>query len=205
MSTIQKRSTLPLIPVSKAMRFFTRIQAVFLIGCVFLSGQAVAQDATFPVFQDGPAIVSINRERLIQRSDFGRALIKVLSDRQAALVKENETLAQDLEREERELTELRKTLTPAEFTPLAEAFDAKVKEVRRVQEQKGVELTKSLENARFRFFRQAEQIIVKLMADRGIQFVLDESAIWLSQGGDVTNLVIERLDAAYGAGELTLE
>lgn len=187
------------------MGLLNRIKAILLVGCVLWGEQSAAQDAAYPVFQDTPAIVSINRERLIQRSDFGRALIEVLSDRQNALVKENETLAQDLEREELELTELRKTLTPAEFAPLAEAFDAKVKEVRRVQEQKGVQLAKSLENARFRFFRQAEQIIVKLMADTGIQFVLDENAIWLSQGGDVTNLVIERLDAAYGAGELTLE
>ncbi len=178
--------------------------AVIAMTCAVpsLNAQAVAK---YPIFQDTPLVVSVNRERLIQRSEFGKALMSSLSDQQSALVLENETFAKDLEREELELTDLRKTLSAEEFGPLAEAFDVKVKEVRRVQDEKTVELAKSLEAARFRFFRQAERLIGQLMQDNGIVFVLDESAVWLSRGGDVTNLVIERLDAAYASGQLALE
>lgn len=182
------------------------------IGCcavVFgaMAGTSVLAQAVpnYPVFRDTPEVVSVNRERLIQQSAFGKALIDSLSVQQKTLVEENEALAEDLEREERELTEVRKTLSSEEFAPLAEAFDEKVKETRRSQDQKAVELAQALEGARFRFFRQAERVIAQLMQENGIVFVLDETVVWISQGGDVTNLVIERLDAAYRAGELSLE
>jgi len=35
--------------------------------------------------------------------------------------------------------------------------------------------------------------------------VLDESAVWIAQGGDITKLIIKRLDAAFQAGQLPLE
>lgn len=184
----------------------------FRIGCCAIligasSGLAVwAQTAPkYPVYRETPEVVSVNRERLIQTSAFGRALVQTLSVQQKNLVEENDALTQDLEREERELTEVRKTLSSEEFAPLAEAFDEKVKDTRRTQDQKAVELAQALEGARFRFFRQAERVIAQLMQENGIVFVLDESAVWISQGGDVTNLVIERLDAAYRTGELSLE
>lgn len=165
-----------------------------------------AQDSTaYPIFQQMPTVVSVNRENLIQRSDYGKALIETLVASQQKLRSENDTLLLELEDEERKLTELRKTMAAEDFAPLAEAFDVKVKSVRRLQDQKGVELTKALEAARFRFFRQSERIISQLMKENGIVFVLDANAIWISQGGDVTNLVIERLNDAYKAGELTLE
>lgn len=182
------------------------VGAVLASLCVSAPVMAQTQvDAVYPVFRSMPEVVSVNRERLIQTSQFGRALRGNLAVQQADLVAENEALAKDLEREELELTELRKTLTQQEFAPLAEAFDVKVKDVRRSQDQKAVELAQALEGARFRFFRQAERVIAQLMNENGIVFVLDESAVWISQGGDVTNLVIEQLDAAYLAGELSLE
>ena len=166
---------------------------------------AAAQQTSFPVYEPVVPVVSINRELLIQRSEYGKTLIGSLAQRQSDLIVENETLATTLEREELELTELRKTLEPEEFAPLAEAFDTKVKDVRRQQDQKALDLAKQLEAARFRFFRQAEGVIAQMMQENGILFVLDEAAIWMSQGGDVTAAVIERLDAAYAAGELPLE
>ncbi len=177
-----------------------------MVGATCVAPPVVGQVApNFPIYQNAPEVVSVNRERLIQSSEFGKALVESLAARQKALVEENDTLAQDMEREERELTDVRKTLTSEEFSPLAEAFDEKVKEVRRQQDQKAVELAQALEGARFSFFRQAERVIAQLMKENGIVFVLDESAVWISQGGDVTNLVIERLDAAYRAGEMEPE
>ena len=166
---------------------------------------AQAQQSSYPVFQPVVPVVSVNREALLQKSQYGQALMGVLTRRQSALVEENEALSAKLEQEELELTELRKTLTPEEFNPLAEVFDNKVKEVRRTQDQKSVDLAKALETSRFRFFRHAEAVIGQLMSENGIVFVLDESAVWLSKGGDVTQAVIDRLDAAYAAGELPVE
>lgn len=175
--------------------------------CLLTAGGsgAIAQAQDFPLYDQPLPVVSINREALIQRSDLGRQLSEILAERQSALVAENEELAARLEQEELDLTELRKTMSAQEFKPMAEAFDAKVKKTRREQDQKSVDLAKSLESMRFRFFRQAESIIVQLMQERGVMFVLDESVVWMSQGGDVTNTVIERMNSAYAAGEISIE
>ncbi|WP_069299402.1 OmpH family outer membrane protein [Neptunicoccus sediminis] len=176
--------------------------------CLLMAGgstTALAQTRDFPLYSQSLPIVSINREALIQRSDLGRHLSSVLAELQTALVSENETLAATLEQEELDLTDLRKTMSAEDFAPMAEAFDAKVKKTRREQDQKSVDLARTLESMRFRFFRQAESIIAQLMQEQGIVFVLDESAVWMSQGGDVTNIVIERMNSAYAAGEISIE
>jgi Skp family chaperone for outer membrane proteins len=160
---------------------------------------------SYQIYRDSAEIVSVNRDRLIQSSEFGKALVNVLTTRQQQLVEENASLALDLEREERELTDARKTLTPEEFGPLAKIFDNKVKDVRRRQERKAVELSQALEEMRGRFFNQTERLIRRLMEENNIVFVLDESAVWITQGGDFTDVVIERLDVAYQAGDLSLE
>ena len=160
---------------------------------------------SYQIYRDSAEIVSVNRDRLIQSSEFGKALVNVLTTRQRQLVEENASLALDLEQEERELTDARKILTSEAFGPLAETFDEKVKDVRSRQERKAVELSQALEEARYRFFSQTERLIRRLMKENGIVFVLDESAVWITEGGDFTDLVIERLDAAYQAGDLSLE
>jgi Skp family chaperone for outer membrane proteins len=176
-----------------------------VLGISCATSSAMAQQANFPIYEPTIPLVSVNREALIQKSDYGRAVFAKLAEQQSALLAENHTLTETLEKEELQLTELRKTLIADQFTPLAEAFDAKVKEVRRTQDQKSTDLAKALEAARFKFFRQAESEIGQLMQENGILFVLDESAVWMSKGGDVTELVIERLNAAYAARKLTVE
>ena len=181
---------------------------------IFISAMAVGASIVLPVgaqemprfqvYRDSPEVVSVNRDRLIQESKFGKVLVDALTLRQRQLIKENGSLASDLEREERELTAVRKTLDPDEFSRLAKAFDEKVKDVRRRQDQKAVELSKAREDARFRFFGEVEQLIKQLMKENGIVFVLDESVVWIAQGGDITRLIIERLDAEFLAGELSL-
>lgn len=178
---------------------------VVYLGLVLGSiGPGVAQ-TKYPLFRETVPVVSVNRENLIQKSQLGLDLMTALANRQKMLVAENTKLAERLEREERELTDLRKTMGAEEFAPLAEAFDNKVKNVRREQDEKGVSLANDLERARFRFFRHAEAVIVDMMRESDILFVLDENVVWLSQGGNITQAVIERMDAAYAAGELSLE
>ena len=186
-----------------------RIGSFFM--SVMVSGATIALPVVaqgsppYQIYREPAEVVSVNRDRLIQGSKFGKALIDALTILQQRLVEENASLAADLEREERELTDVRKTIASGEFSILAKAFDEKVKEVRRRQDQKAIELAQALEGAKFRFFNEAEQMITQLMKDNGIVFVLDESAVWIAQGGDITKLIIKRLDAAFQAGQLPLE
>ncbi len=157
----------------------------------------------YQVFEDALPIASINRDRLFNDSAYGRALLARISERQKALVSENDRLQAELEQEERELTELRKQIPLQEFAPLAAEFDEKVKRIRQEQSGKSEQLTEDLEAARFSFFRRTEDIIKELMAERGIIYILDEQAVLLSTGeGDITAAAMERLDGMFADGSL---
>ena len=64
-----------------------------------LSGLPVIAQGLPPyqIYRDSVEIVSVNRDRLIQSSEFGKALVNVLTTRQRQLVEENASLALDLE------------------------------------------------------------------------------------------------------------
>ncbi|MEM6620183.1 MAG: OmpH family outer membrane protein [Pseudomonadota bacterium] len=151
-------------------------------------------------------VVSLNRERLLSESAFGRAMIGSLSDQQQALVIENQRLTEELETEERALTETRKTMSAEEFRPLAEAFDEKVKQVRAAQDGKAVDLAKAREAARFSFFRRIEPVIIEIMQSRGARVLLNNQAVLLSTDDvDITAAVLARLDALFAQGALAVE
>ena len=127
----------------------------------------------------------------------------VLARQQETLVAENDRLLAELEREERALTDARKTMTSEEFAPLAAAFDQKANSIRATQEAKARDLAKALETARFRFFREIEPVIIKIMQDRGVSVLLTEQAVMLSASeADITAAVLERLDVLHSIGEL---
>jgi len=164
----------------------------------------VAQE--YPVFQDLLPVASINRDALFSNSAYGKALLAEISAQQKLLVVENDRLHTDLEREERELTELRKQIPALEFTPLAKSFDAKANQIRREQGEKLDALNKQLDGARFTFFRQAETVIRNIMIERGIVYVLNEQAILMSTGeGNITADVIQRLDVLFASGNLRVQ
>ncbi len=168
-----------------------------------LFGPTMASAQQFPVFQEQLPVASINRDKLFAESAYGRALRAKMAIRQKQLVAENDRLLADLEREERELTELRKQTTPIDFAPLAEAFDVKANRIRQQQNEKLLALNKQLETARFTFFRSTEIVIRKLMFERGIIYVLNEQAILMSTGeGNITGEVMKRLDALFDSGAL---
>ena len=164
---------------------------------------AASEPVPYPLFEERQLVASINREKLFNNSAYGSALRERLSREQSALVEENELLQNNLEREERELTELRKQIPAEEFEPLADAFDRKANDIRQTQAKKSADIATALESARFIFFRRTELIIKDLMAERGILYVLNEQAILISTGeGDITQTVMDRLDELYAEGVL---
>lgn len=175
----------------------------FLTGLMFLWA-AVAAAQQYPVYEESLPVASINREELFQQSAYGQALIDQLQKRQQQLAAENDDLYANLEREERELTTLRKQISAEEFAPLAQAFDEKANTIRAQQRHKLDELNAELEKSRFTFFRRAEAVIRQLMAERGIVYVLHEQAIWVSSGrADITRDVMARMDALFAQGVFT--
>lgn len=181
---------------------FARTAAVFLA----LLFPQLASAQQFPVFQESLPIASLNREELFNKSVYGRALLAQIGQKETQLATENTDLYTNLEREELELTTLRKQLSSEEFAPLAKAFDTKANEIRSRQRQKLADLNSQLERARFTFFRHSEVVIRNLMQETGILYVLNEQAVLVSTGeGDITAEVIQRLDQLFADGVLKVE
>lgn len=143
---------------------------------------------TFPIFQENTGVASLDRERLYRDSNFGQKKLDEIERRSEALTEENRRIQSELEAEERALTEQRKTLEADAFAVLAEAFDQKVKRLRVEQDEKRLEIRASLDAAEREFNQIAAPILRQLMRDRGITFILDQSAIILSLAdGDITD------------------
>ena len=146
-------------------------------------------------------VLTVDQERLFSDSAFGRRVIASISEANRRLADENRSLESELGAEERALTELRPTLPPDEFRTLADAFDAKVEEIRRVQEEKGLAIAAFGESERQRFFEASLPVLAQAMLDFGAVAVLDNRAIVLAvEGLDITDRAIRRIDAAIGDG-----
>lgn len=170
---------------------------------VLLPSVAAPQSAEFPLYGNESAVASLNRERLLLESAYGNSMSAELAKLQASLVEENNRLLNDLEEEERSLTETRKTMDPAAFAPLAAAFDAKANSIRAQQEAKALDLAKALEAARLRFFQEVEPVILDVMRAEGVSILLNEQSVMISlEGADLTNAVLAKLDQLFADGQI---
>lgn len=161
------------------------------------SGLADAQGLSLP---QSP-VLTVDQEALFENSAFGKRLQADFDRDSAALAAENRQIEAELEAEELRLTEERPDMDPAAFREKAAAFDAKVVEIRRTQDQKARELTRAPEEARQRFFRAALPVLTAVVRERGGLVILDSRAVILAADAiDITDEAIRRLDAELGDG-----
>lgn len=147
------------------------------------------------------AVLTLDQEALFTRSAFGRRVQEDLERDRASLAQENRRIEAALVDEELELTQKRTTMSPAEFTPLANAFNDKVEETRTVQDGKSLLLQQRLEQERQSFLSQAGPVIAAVVRQRGGAVVIDRNAILLAfEGVDITEEAISAIDAAIGSG-----
>jgi len=164
--------------------------------CLAGLGQAQAQvpDAPSPV-------VTVSQDRLFSGTLYGQAVQARADAASQELQVENRRIEAELAAEEKALTDQRATLPPAEFRPLADAFDAKVEGIRAAQEAKARDLIRRNEDEKKRFFDTAIPVLAQLMSEMGAVAILDQSAIVLSFDRiDITNQAIIRIDAVLGDG-----
>lgn len=175
-----------------------------------LPGFAAAQ-GTVPLFQEPESgfqlglpqsgILTIQPDRLFSDSAFGRRVGREIEAEGAVLTAENRRIEAELRAEELELTERRSEMTPEAFRALADAFDQKVQETRRRQDQKLREINQLNEQARRDFLTATLPILKQILQDTGAGAMLDHSSVFLSVGAaDVTDLAISRIDAVLGDG-----
>jgi Skp family chaperone for outer membrane proteins len=150
-------------------------------------------------------IVTLDRDRLFEGSLMGKAILKRLEQASNDLIAENRRLEQALEQEERDLTELRKTLPAEDFRTVAAEFDTRVEELRAAQDAKSRVITRQRELDQQIFFEAAVPILGRLMTEIEAVAIIDRSAIILTFDRlDITDLAIDRLDTELGEGPADL-
>lgn len=146
-------------------------------------------------------ILTLDRERLLSETRFGRAVEAQFQQDSETLIAENLRLEQALEAEERALTDQRPTLPAEEFRKLAEEFDTKTEAIRAAQDAKSRAITSRRDAERQRFLQAAIPVLAELMRDTGAVAIFDKEMVILSlRGVDITDEAIARIDAVLGDG-----
>ncbi|MCV2873326.1 OmpH family outer membrane protein [Defluviimonas sp. WL0050] len=162
-------------------------------------GRAAAQETVSPV---PSPIVTLDQERLFSESLWGKRAAERIEARSTELALENRQIEGELTVEERALTDRRATMTPEAFRAAADAFDAKVTEIRQTQDAKLRAIGRLQETERQRFLAAAFPVIGDVVRSRGAVAVLDSRAIFLAaEAIDITDILIERIDTELGAGD----
>ncbi|NDV99265.1 OmpH family outer membrane protein [Salipiger sp. PrR002] len=155
---------------------------------------ALAQDNMRQGIVQSP-IVTIEVDRLYASSDFGQKTSAALDAAGATIATENRRIEAELTAEEKSLTERRRSMDPAAFRKLADAFDIKVQDLRKAQDSKARKLGNVSEERRREFISMAEPILAQLMREAGALAILDQRSVFLSAGAiDITDAAIERLN-----------
>lgn len=146
-------------------------------------------------------ILTITSDRLFGGSAFGKRAAREIEEAGTALAAENRRIEEELTAEEKDLTARRPDMAPEAFRALADAFDVKVQEIRRTQEAKARDLTQKSEAERAAFFQAARPVLVEIMRETRAAVILERSSVFLSANAtDITDLAIDRIDAAIGDG-----
>ncbi|MEP3917701.1 OmpH family outer membrane protein [Ascidiaceihabitans sp.] len=176
-----------------------------LILCCALVAMSVAPATAQGTSPVRSPVLTIDSDRLYQNSDFGRRVVAELDALGAELSSENRRIEADLEAEELDLTDKRKTMTPEAFRILADAFDEKVRDIRQQQQKKTQSLNARLDDQQRTFLLAAAPILEDLMREAGAAIIIERRDVFLSAGAiDITAAAIARINQTLGAGEAPL-
>lgn len=168
------------------------LAAVALVGATAVWGQQPGGLTTIEI--QSPVLV-IDQDRLFAETQLGARAQADLEARAQELADENQRIEAELIARERELTELRPTLTPDEFRPLADEFDERVERIRTEQDEKARELNRARDDARQAFFQDVAGIISGIVREKGAVVVIDRRDVFLSADRiDITDEAIERVN-----------
>lgn len=154
---------------------------------------------------NGSQILTLDQERFFNQSAFGKRVLREIEARSFVLAAENRKIEAELTAEELDLTEQRKTLLPADFRALADAFDKRVELIRTGQAQKAGELNSWAESEQNRFVKTAYPSLLDLAKELGALVIIDQRTTIITSGKiDVTDQAIFRADQVIGDGTAEL-
>ncbi len=173
---------------------------------LLLVAQGVVAQTVDGVVDPSPVaspILTIDPEALFTQSLYGQRLLRGVQAETEALAAQNRDLAASLTAEEKDLADRRPTMDPAAFRAEAEAFDARVQDIRTARDAKERALQDSVAAGRDQFFGAATPVLGEIMRDRGAVVLLDRRSVIISAGAvDITDPGIAAVDAALGDGSM---
>ena len=146
-------------------------------------------------------ILVLDVERLFEETRLGQRMTAEHQAQREELAARNRKLEAELEAEEQRLTDIRSETSPDEFRALADAFDAKVQEIRRDSERRALDLERDRELLPRMFLRAVEQALFDVMRESGGVAVLDaRTVLFRADAIDITDTAIARIDETIGDG-----
>jgi Skp family chaperone for outer membrane proteins len=181
-----------------------RLTTLGILAVVLLTGVTPGVAAAQDVGVVQSEILVLDPDRLFTETLFGKRLNAEYLVKREALIARNRKLEGELEAEEQALTDMRAEKSPEEFKMLADAFDAKVQDIRRDSDRAVRDLELGRERAPVIFMRAVEPVLGQLMQDAGGSVVLDLRSVLLRTNViDITELAISRIDQQVGEGPAT--
>ncbi|MFT4715498.1 MAG: Skp family chaperone for outer membrane protein [Paracoccaceae bacterium] len=176
--------------------------AWFVVAILFAGVLALPVSAQ----QSAQRIFSINQDRLYGLSEFGLRVLDVFTRQSEDISAENGRITTELKEEEQALTDKRAGLSHADFRVLADAFDAKVEDIRTEQAKKSNDLSAFSETEQRRFFDLVFPVLLVLAEELSATAILDERLIIItSEQMDITAVAVQRVNVAIGDGTQTTD
>ena len=179
------------------LRLFGRWALGLVLGAALFGPAPLYAQIVAPAAQ----VLTLDQDRLYAESLYGKALEARAIAGNKALAAENRKIEQDLAAEEADLTQKRPTMAATTFQTLADAFDAKVEQVRTDQAAKIEAMKSQRDEGRKAFFQATVPVLAELMQQMGAFAILNRSAVVLAFDSiDVTDRAIKALDEKLGEG-----
>ena len=142
-------------------------------------------------------LFTVDMTKLLRSSEFGKNIIAANNIARKKLQSENEELEKKLLLEEKELSELRKTLSVEEFRPKALEFDKRVSIIRAEQAKKEEILNKKVRKEESDFFKRIYPLLYEILIERGGLILVDQRNIILWDNSvDITDDAIQAINQA---------
>ena len=146
-------------------------------------------------------VIVVDPERLFELTQLGQAMAAEHQAAREALATRNRAIEAELEAEEQRLTDLRADTPPEEFSEMADAFDARVQDIRRDSERRVRDLERAREQLPITFLRLVEPVLQSVMREAGAEVMLNSrTVLYRSASVDITEVAAQRIDAAIGSG-----
>ena len=172
------------------MKYFKIVFLFFLLNFSFINS-GLCSSVVFTVDINDLLKLTVPGKKLILENNTSRKLLQT----------ENEALENKLLTEEKELSELRNTLSPDDFRKKAIQFDERVTSIRKKQAKKEEDLNNQIRKEEAIFLKAIYPLLYEILSERGGLILLDQRNVILWDSSvDITSEAIDVINRVLGAG-----